>query len=120
MWMLRVCRMSGRVDWWSFGILIYELLYGFTPFRGKKRDETFNNILKRPLSFPEQPEVSEQCKVRPGCPPALCQGAKLPMTLSSGAAISEGQNWHLSTGAGSSRRPEAAFAFFSACMCGGW
>ena len=52
-----------RVDWWSFGILIYELLYGCTPFRGKKRDETFNNILKRPLSFPEQPEVSEQCKV---------------------------------------------------------
>ncbi|CAK0783080.1 hypothetical protein CVIRNUC_006275 [Coccomyxa viridis] len=50
------------VDWWSFGILIYELLYGFTPFRGKKRDETFNNILKRPLSFPDQPEVSEQCK----------------------------------------------------------
>ncbi len=55
-----------RVDWWSFGILIYELLYGFTPFRGKKRDETFNNILKRPLNFPEQPEVSEACKVRRG------------------------------------------------------
>ena len=54
-----------RVDWWSFGILIYELLYGFTPFRGKKRDETFNNILKRPLNFPEQPEVSEACKVHP-------------------------------------------------------
>ena len=51
------------MDWWSFGILIYELLYGFTPFRGKKRDETFNNILKRPLNFPEQPEVSEACKV---------------------------------------------------------
>ena len=54
------------MDWWSFGILIYELLYGFTPFRGKKRDETFNNILKRPLNFPEQPEVSEACKVRRG------------------------------------------------------
>ena len=53
-----------RVDWWSFGILIYELLYGFTPFRGKKRDETFNNILKRPLNFPELPEVSDECKVR--------------------------------------------------------
>ncbi|KAK9905733.1 hypothetical protein WJX75_005338 [Coccomyxa subellipsoidea] len=50
------------VDWWSFGILIYELLYGFTPFRGKKRDETFNNILKRPLNFPELPEVSDECK----------------------------------------------------------
>jgi serine/threonine protein kinase len=53
-----------RVDWWSFGILVYELLYGFTPFRGKKRDETFNNILKRPLAFPEVPEVSDECKVR--------------------------------------------------------
>lgn len=52
------------MDWWSFGILIYELLYGFTPFRGKKRDETFNNILKRTLTFPEQPEVSDACKVR--------------------------------------------------------
>lgn len=52
------------MDWWSFGILIYELLYGFTPFRGKKRDETFNNILKRPLNFPELPEVTDECKVR--------------------------------------------------------
>ena len=55
--------LNHRVDWWSFGILIYELLYGFTPFRGKKRDETFNNILKRTLTFPEQPEVSDACKV---------------------------------------------------------
>ena len=60
---MTMCGVDHRVDWWSFGILIYELLYGFTPFRGKKRDETFNNILKRPLNFPEQPEVSEACKV---------------------------------------------------------
>lgn len=53
------------MDWWSFGILVYELLYGFTPFRGKKREETFENILKRPLSFPEAPEVSKECKVTP-------------------------------------------------------
>lgn len=52
------------MDWWSFGILVYELLYGFTPFRGKKREETFENILKRPLQFPDTPEVSKECKVR--------------------------------------------------------
>uniref|UniRef100_A0A126WZB6 non-specific serine/threonine protein kinase n=1 Tax=Aphanochaete repens TaxID=764106 RepID=A0A126WZB6_9CHLO len=50
------------VDWWSFGILIYELVYGFTPFRGSRRDETFDNILKHQLIFPQKPQVSEQCQ----------------------------------------------------------
>uniref|UniRef100_A0A126X1F8 non-specific serine/threonine protein kinase n=1 Tax=Oedogonium foveolatum TaxID=321584 RepID=A0A126X1F8_9CHLO len=53
---------SAGVDWWSFGILMYELLYGFTPFRGSRRDETFENILKQPLSFPSNPPISDQCK----------------------------------------------------------
>jgi len=48
---------------WSFGILMYELVYGFTPFRGTKRDQTFENILKRPLLFPPKPEISEPCQV---------------------------------------------------------
>nr|AML79622.1 putative LOV domain-containing protein [Leptosira obovata] len=50
------------VDWWSFGILMYELVYGQTPFRGSKRDITFDNILKRPLMFPPKPAVSAQCQ----------------------------------------------------------
>jgi len=48
---------------WSFGILMYELLYGFTPFKGAKRDATFENILKKPLQFPPKPTVSPQCQV---------------------------------------------------------
>lgn len=40
---------SAPVDWWSLGILIHELVYGTTPFRGAKRDETFDNIIKAPL-----------------------------------------------------------------------
>lgn len=47
------------MDWWSFGILIYELVYGTTPFRGARRDETFENIIKAPLRFPAKPLVSE-------------------------------------------------------------
>nr|AML76899.1 putative LOV domain-containing protein [Ettlia oleoabundans] len=53
---------TSMVDWWSFGILIYELLYGTTPFRGSRRDATFENVLKRPLTFPEVPAVSQECK----------------------------------------------------------
>lgn len=53
---------GAEVDWWSFGILMYELLYGFTPFKGAKRDATFENILKKPLQFPPKPAVSLQCQ----------------------------------------------------------
>lgn len=52
---------------WSFGILMYELVYGFTPFRGAKRDQTFENILKRPLVFPPKPEISKPCQVTDSC-----------------------------------------------------
>nr|AML78956.1 putative LOV domain-containing protein [Chlamydomonas noctigama] len=53
---------SAPVDWWSFGILIYELVYGVTPFRGARRDESFDNILNAPLRFPPKPMVSEECQ----------------------------------------------------------
>ncbi|KAI8463717.1 MAG: putative blue light receptor [Monoraphidium minutum] len=49
---------SAAVDWWSFGILLYELLYGVTPFRGARREETFDNILRNPLAFPAKPAIS--------------------------------------------------------------
>lgn len=33
------------VDWWSFGILLHEMVYGKTPFKGSTRKETFYNVL---------------------------------------------------------------------------
>lgn len=53
---------SAPVDWWSFGILIFELLYGITPFRGERRDQTFENILTAPLQFPDKPVISPECQ----------------------------------------------------------
>jgi phototropin len=37
---------GAAVDWWSLGILIYELIYGTTPFKGQRRSETFSNVVK--------------------------------------------------------------------------
>ncbi|CAJ1942085.1 unnamed protein product [Sphenostylis stenocarpa] len=43
---------SSAIDWWTLGILLYEMLYGRTPFRGKNRQKTFSNILHKDLTFP--------------------------------------------------------------------
>ncbi|KAL1558094.1 Phototropin-1 [Salvia divinorum] len=53
---------TSAVDWWALGILIYEMLYGYTPFRGKTRQKTFANILHKDLKFPRSKEVSLQGK----------------------------------------------------------
>ena len=53
---------SSPVDWWSFGILIYELIFGVSPFKGMRREDTFKNILRSPLQFPSKPQISKECK----------------------------------------------------------
>ncbi|GKU96141.1 hypothetical protein SLEP1_g9412 [Rubroshorea leprosula] len=49
---------SSAIDWWALGILLYEMLYGRTPFRGKNRQKTFSNILRKDLTFPSSIPVS--------------------------------------------------------------
>nr|AML78516.1 putative LOV domain-containing protein [Drypetes deplanchei] len=49
---------SSSIDWWALGILLYEMLYGRTPFRGKNRQKTFANILHKDLTFPSSIPVS--------------------------------------------------------------
>jgi protein-serine/threonine kinase len=44
---------TSAVDWWTLGILIYEMLFGTTPFKGKNRNATFANILRDEVPFPD-------------------------------------------------------------------
>jgi len=50
---------SSAVDWWELGIFLFELVYGVTPFRGSFREQTFENVLHKELSFPADPPVSQ-------------------------------------------------------------
>jgi serine/threonine protein kinase len=56
---------SSDVDWWGLGCLLYELLYGVSPFKKPNENSTkplFCRILLGKLAFPASPRVSGPCK----------------------------------------------------------
>ena len=40
------------VDWWAFGVLIFEMLLGQSPFRGDDEEEIFEAILEEEVNYP--------------------------------------------------------------------
>eukprot|EP00835_Amoeboradix_gromovi_P006149 NODE_672_length_5352_cov_0.334856.p1 type:complete len:783 gc:universal NODE_672_length_5352_cov_0.334856:4896-2548(-) len=40
------------IDWWAFGVLIYEMILGQSPFRGDGEDEIFQSILEDEVVYP--------------------------------------------------------------------
>lgn len=53
---------GSAVDWWTYGIFLYELLYGRTPFKGAGNEETLANVVLQSLKFPDSPLVSLQAR----------------------------------------------------------
>lgn len=40
------------VDWWAFGVLIYEMLLGQSPFKGTNEEEIFQAIIEEEVLYP--------------------------------------------------------------------
>lgn len=40
------------IDWWSFGVIVYELLVGIPPFGATTVEDVINNILKLNIEWP--------------------------------------------------------------------
>ena len=41
-----------QVDWWSLGILVFEMLTEYTPFSSENKEKTLSNIVKTDPQFP--------------------------------------------------------------------
>lgn len=53
---------GSAVDWWTFGIFLYELLLGRTPFKGSGNRETLFNVVGQSLKFGEGSSISFAAK----------------------------------------------------------
>jgi p90 ribosomal S6 kinase len=55
---------SFAADWWSFGVLMFEMLTGSLPFQGSNRRDTMTQILKAKLGMPANLSSEAQSLLR--------------------------------------------------------
>ncbi|KAF9181842.1 hypothetical protein BGZ51_005144 [Haplosporangium sp. Z 767] len=65
------------VDWWSLGVLLFEMLVGTSPFADSRTEGTYHKILHQPVIFPSGPGLR-------------VKGKGLPSTFNTGCSNSTG------------------------------
>jgi protein-serine/threonine kinase len=53
---------TASVDWWELGILLYEMKYGYTPFKGTGMEDTFDNIINLEVLYDNKVDISRELK----------------------------------------------------------
>ena len=48
------------VDWWSFGIIVYEMIFNCTPFVSNKLDDLYRLIAHKDFTFPSKFDIEGQ------------------------------------------------------------
>ena len=49
-------------DWWSYGVILYQLLFGIPPFFSNDDNKLRQQIVKNELKFPKNSNISENAK----------------------------------------------------------
>lgn len=42
------------MDWWAFGVLLYEMILAQSPFKGDEEEEIFESILEGEVYYPQK------------------------------------------------------------------